>query len=234
MSIKTTPIIVGIAGGSGSGKTTLAEGLRELTADFGSVAITQDDYYLGLPDGADASGYNFDEPAALDLDRLASDLAALKAGRTVSRPVYDFVHHRRSERVQITSPTPLIIVEGLFIFALPALRDLFDLRFFVDVPAHERLRRRVQRDRTSRGRSEEDIRNQWTRQVEPMYVKHTLPTRACADFVLDMPQADNLAYSEQVVTLWGMIEIRLQADSHSKKSFKCLSPNRSIPSADLT
>jgi len=229
-----TPVIVGIAGGSGSGKTTLAEGLRDLTADFGSVAITQDDYYLGLPDGADASGYNFDEPVALDLDRLASDLAALKAGRAVRRPVYDFVRHRRSDRAQVTSPSPLIIVEGLFLFVLPALRDLFDLRFFVDVPAHERLRRRVQRDRTSRGRSEGDVRNQWTRQVEPMYVKHTLPTRACADFVLDMPHPDDLAYSEQVVAMWGMIEVRMHADRHGKKSFKCLSPKKSIPSADLT
>lgn len=233
MSILATPIIVGITGGSGSGKTTLAEGLRDLTADFGGVVISQDDYYLGLPDGVDASEYNFDDPVALDLDRLASDLASLKAGCAVRRPVYDFIRHRRADRGQETVPVPLVIVEGLFLFVLPALRDLFDLRFFVDVPAHERLRRRIQRDRTSRGRSEEDVRNQWTRQVEPMYVKHTLPTRACAYFVLNMPHPDDLAYSEQVVAMWGMIEAKMQADCHGTKSFKCLSPNRSIPNADL-
>jgi uridine kinase len=207
----TTTIIVGIAGGSGSGKTTLAEGLRDLTADSGSVVISQDDYYLGLPAGMAATDYNFDEPAALDLDRLADDLTALKAGRAVRRPVYDFVRHCRSDTTQETAPAPLIIVEGLFLFTCPALRNLFDVRFFVDVPANERLRRRLRRDQLTRGRSESDIRDQWTRLVEPMYLKHTLPTRACAHFVLDMPHPDDLAYSEQIVVMWGMVETRLRA-----------------------
>lgn len=226
MYAMATPIIAGIAGGSGSGKTTLAEGLRKLTADFGSVVLSQDDYYWGLRDGMLASDYNFDDPAALDLERLASDLSALKAGRTIRRPVYDFVRHRRFEAEQETAPAPVIIVEGLFLFVLPALRDIFDLRFFADVPADERLRRRIQRDALSRGRSERDIRDQWTRQVEPMYLKHTYPTRNHAHFVLRLPQPDELAYCEQVVAMWRMVEIRLRETHGEKAPFRCLPPNQ--------
>lgn len=206
----TPPIITGIAGGSGSGKTTIAEGLRSLTADFGSVVISQDDYYRGLPNGMPASEYNFDDPAALDLERLATDLAALKTARSVRRPVYDFTRHRRCKVEQETAPAPLIIVEGLFLFVLPALRDLFDLRFFVDVPADERLRRRTRRDVLNRGRSTREIRNQWARQVEPMYLKHTLPTRDYAHFIMNMPHPNDLDYSEQTVIMWNMIETRLR------------------------
>ncbi len=220
MILTTSTIIAGIAGGSGSGKTTLAEGLRTLTADYGSVVISQDDYYHGLPIGMAASDYNFDDPAALDLERLAADLAALKAGRSIRRPVYDFTRHCRADTEQETAPAPLIIVEGLFIFVLPVLRDLFDLRCFADVPAHERLRRRIQRDMLNRGRSEADIRGQWHRQVEPMYLRHTFPTRDHAHLVLDIPHPDGLSYSEQVVKLWNMVEKCLHDIHGERKSFK--------------
>ncbi len=203
------PIIAGIAGGSGSGKTTLAEGLQKLTAGYGSIVLSQDDYYRGLPDGMAAADYNFDEPAALDLARLASDLKALKAGRAIHRPVYNFEQHRRADTEQETKPAPLIIVEGLFLFALPTLRDLFDLRFFVEVPADERLRRRLRRDVLNRCRSEAGIRSQWQHQVEPMYQQYTHPTRKYAHLVLDIPYADGIVYSEQVVAMWGMVEKRL-------------------------
>jgi uridine kinase len=183
-----SPLIIGIAGGSGSGKTTIASGLCRLTEHYGSVVISQDDYYLGLPEGTDASRYNFDDPSALDLERMARDLLELKAGKTVNLPIYDFTCHRRSSAVRTVTPTPVIFVEGLFVFATPALREVFDICFFVDVPEHERLRRRIFRDVRERGRCEADIREQWERQVEPMYVKHTLPTRACANFVLELPR----------------------------------------------
>ena len=205
-----TPIIVGIAGGSGSGKTTIASGLCQLTEQYGSVVISQDDYYFGLPEGVDASRYNFDDPSALDLDRLASDLLELKAGKTVNLPIYDFTCHRRLDAERTITPTPVIFVEGLFVFATSALRSVFDLRFFVDVPEHERLRRRILRDIHERGRSESDICEQWVQQVEPMYLKHTHPTRADAHIVLEMPHPDDLAYCEQVVELWKNIEQRLR------------------------
>jgi len=203
------PLIVGIAGGSGSGKTTLANGLCKLTSRFGSVVISQDDYYLGLPEGVSPDEYNFDSPEALDLDGLAKDLEVLKAEKVVKMPVYDFVLHRRALTGKDVWPVPVVIVEGLFIFASMALREVFDLRFFVDVPAEERLIRRVRRDTRERGRSEDEIFEQWKMQVEPMYVTHTLPTRQFADFVLDLPRPDDLVYCENVVAMWKRVEDRL-------------------------
>ncbi len=210
-----SPLIIGIAGGSGSGKTTIASGLRCLTEHYGSVVISQDDYYLGLPEGTDAARYNFDDPSALDLERLASDLLELKAGKTVDLPIYDFTCHRRADAVQSITPVPLIFVEGLFVFATPALRTVFDICFFVDVPEHERLRRRILRDMRERGRSESDIREQWERQVEPMYLTHTHPTRCFSDIVLDLPEPDDLSYCEQLVAMWRIIEERLTHSAHT-------------------
>ncbi len=204
-----SPLIVGIAGGSGSGKTTIASGLCRLTEHFGSVVISQDDYYLGLPEGTDASRYNFDDPSALDIARLTSDLLELKVCKTVNLPIYDFTCHRRSDSVRTVVPTPVIFVEGLFIFVPPTLRAVLDICFFVDVPEHERLRRRILRDSKERGRCDSEIREQWERQVEPMYLQHTLPTRACADFVLEMPHSDDQSYCEQVIAMWKIIEQRL-------------------------
>jgi uridine kinase len=206
-------LIVGIAGGSGSGKTTLASGLRELTADCGSQLISQDDYYRGLPEGTAPEAYNFDDPAALDLAGLARDLTDLKAGRTVNMPTYDFAQHRRSPAVRRVDPAPLIIVEGLFIFVTPMLREVFDLRLFVDVPAEERLRRRLQRDARERGRTVQDILEQWNGQVEPMFVAHTQPTRTYAHVVVKLPHPDDHAYCEQVIALWRTVEDRLHGST---------------------
>lgn len=206
------PLIVGIAGGSGSGKTTLAHGLRDLMADVDSVVISQDHYYWGLPEGVSPEAYNFDDPAALDLEGLALDLAGLKAGHSIKIPAYDFTSHRRAAAVQAVTPPSLIIVEGLFLFTHPALSAVFDLRFFVDVPSPERLRRRMLRDQRERGRNAAEIREQWDRQVEPMYVRHILPARQNAEFVLNLPHPDDLVYCEQIAALWKTVEERLRAN----------------------
>ena len=180
-----------------------------LTERYGNVLISQDNYYRGLDDGADARHYNFDEPAALDLDLLAEHLAQLKAGRSVQVPLYDFETHRRRRETEAVSPAALIIVEGLFLYVLPALRAAFDLRFFVDVPAEERLRRRIDRDVRERGRTQQEVIAQFTGQVEPMYLRHIEPTRDHADVVLDLPHPSDRIYCEQVVGLWRRIEERL-------------------------
>jgi uridine kinase len=204
------PLVAGIAGGSGSGKTTLATGLLTLCEPFRPVHISQDDYYRGLPAGVAAPDYNFDEPAALDLAALAADLLALKAGRTILAPRYDFASHRpQPDRVEVR-PAPLIVVEGLFLYAEPALRDAIDLRFFVDVPDGERLRRRIARDTAERGRTEAEIRGQFERQVRPMHDLHVQPGRAHAHVVLDIPHPDDMAYCEQVIDMWRRVEQRLQ------------------------
>lgn len=203
------PVMVGIVGGSGSGKTTLAHGLAVLTERFGSLVISQDHYYLGVPRGVSPDSYNFDEPRALDLELLARHLAEVRQGRSVEMPQYDFSTHCRTATTDRLVPVPLLIVEGLFLFTTPALSEVFDLRFFVDVPADERLRRRVARDTVERGREPGDIIRQFNEQVEPMYERHVLPTRCHAHYVLDLPHPDERLYCEQVVEMWRRIEERL-------------------------
>lgn len=176
------PRIIGIVGASGSGKTTVAQELADLAE--GSCLISQDNYYRGLPDGVSATDWNFDDPAALDLEHLARDLAALKRGETVQIPCYNFSTHKRKTETITLNPAPVIIVEGLFLFLPENLRRVFDLKVFVDVPPEVCLQRRIARDKTERSRTEEDIRRQWFDQVEPMFRKYVEPTRAFADLLL--------------------------------------------------
>lgn len=176
------PYIIGIVGASGSGKTTVAQELAELAGN--ASLMSQDNYYISLPDDVDAKNWNFDDPAVIDLEHLARDLAALKRGETVEGPRYIFSTHKRAPDTVTLSPAPLIIVEGLFLFTNKHLRDVFDLKIFIDVPLKVCLERRVARDVVERGRTAETIRQRWAEQVEPMYRKYVEPTRAFADLLL--------------------------------------------------
>lgn len=211
------PVLVGIVGGSGSGKTTLAKGVGLLTARFGCRILSQDHYYIGIPQGLSAEMYNFDDPAALDLKLLVQHLAAIGQGRAVAIPQYDFSSHQRRSQSEMLTPVPLIIVEGLFLYTSDALRDSFDLRFFVDVPVAERLRRRIARDTVERGRTVEDIVRQFEQQAEPAYQRHILPTRRHAHHVLDIPYPDDRVYCEQMVAMWGRIEQLLREREFASK-----------------
>ena len=176
------PRIIGIVGASGSGKTTVAKELAELAGN--ASLMSQDNYYISLPDGVDAADRNFDDPAVIDLGHLARDLAALKRGETVEGPRYIFSTHKRAPDTVTLKPAPVIIVEGLFLFLPEPLRALFDLKVFIDVPPEVCLERRIARDVVERGRTEEMIRQRWAEQVEPMYRKYVEPTRAFADVLL--------------------------------------------------
>jgi len=200
------PVMVGIVGGSGSGKTTLANGLALLTGRYGSRVISQDHYYRGVPSGRDPETVNFDEPEALDLDLLARHLQAAGRGDEFLMPLYDFSTHCRLARNERVVPVPLMIVEGLFLYSSAPLREAFDLRFFVDVPVGERLRRRIARDTVERERVVEDIVRQFEQQVEPMYERHIAPTRRYADYVLDLPHPDDRVYCEHTLEMWRRVE----------------------------
>lgn len=204
------PVVVGIVGGSGSGKTTLARGLCGLTGGVASRLISQDHYYKGVPAAVPVDRYNFDEPEALDLDLLGRHVRTLAQGEAVEMPLYDFAGHCRQGVTERVEPAPLIIVEGLFLYTLPALCECMTLRFFVDVPGEERLRRRMLRDVQERGREPADIARQFTEQVEPMYRRHVFPTRAQAHHVLDFHQPGDRWYCEQVVRMWGLVETALR------------------------
>ncbi len=152
-------------------------------ADNASL-ISQDNYYRSLPDDINAKDWNFDDPAVIDLEHLACDLAALKRGETIKGPRYIFSTHKRAPESITLQPAPIIIVEGLFLFLPESLRKVFDLKIFINIPLEVCLERRVTRDVVERGRTAETIRQRWIEQVEPMYRKYVEPTRACADLLL--------------------------------------------------
>ena len=180
------PTLIGIAGGTGSGKTTVAVKLAEALPAERAALIQQDWYYRDRShlDPAARALINFDEPDALETDLLLADLLALKAGRPVDCPQYDFGSHtRRAERRTIL-PRSIILVEGILLFAVAAVRDTFDLRLFVDTDDDVRLLRRVRRDIEERGRDIQSIESQYLGSVRRMHQQYVAPSRAHAHLII--------------------------------------------------
>ena len=179
-------LLVGIAGGSGSGKTTLAKGVAAALPPGQAVVIPHDAYYrdLGYLPFAERSLSNFDEPAALDNDRLLEHLTALRAGNAIAKPNYDFVTHTRLAATTPVSPASVVIVEGILVLAIPALRGVLDFKVYVDCSESIRLARRVWRDCVERGRTKESVVAQYQSATLPMHALHVAPSRAWADLVV--------------------------------------------------
>jgi uridine kinase len=180
------PVVIGIAGGTGSGKTTVATKIIEALPPDGAALIQHDWYYRDrshlLP--AEREAINFDEPDALDNDLLIEHLTALKQGQEVDCPDYDFATHTRRRTVHRTLPQPIIVVEGILLFAVQPLREAIDLRLFVETDDDIRLLRRIRRDVEERGRDMASIEAQYVRTVRPMHVQHVVPSRAHAHLII--------------------------------------------------
>jgi uridine kinase len=179
------PLLIGIAGGTGSGKTTLAQRI-EAALPRDVTMLEQDSYYRDRSHLAPAErvNVNYDEPAALENDLLAAHLAALRAGLAVDSPEYDFATHTRRAVSRRIVPSPIIVVEGILLFAVPELRDVFDLRIFVDTDDDIRLMRRLRRDLVERGRDIADIERQYHDSVRPMHLLHVAPSKRFAHLVV--------------------------------------------------
>jgi len=179
-------LLVGIAGGSGSGKTTLARAIAEAMAPGQVVVVPHDAYYrdLGHLPFEERAHRNFDEPAALDNERLIQDLQALRAGRAVATPNYDFTSHRRSFETTRVEACPVVVVEGILVLAIPALRAMLDVRVFVEASERIRQARRMDRDLAERGRMREGSEIQYIRQTRPMHDLHVEPSKCHADWVV--------------------------------------------------
>jgi uridine kinase len=179
-------LIMGIAGGTGSGKTTLAEKIVAALPPGQALLVQHDAYYRDrshlLP--AERDRINFDEPDALENDRLERDLDALRAGQTVESPLYDFSTHTRRSQTRRLQPCPIVIVEGILLFSVAGLRDRFDLRLFVDTPDDVRLLRRIKRDLLKRGRDIATIEAQYLSTVRHMHELHVAPTRRHAHLIV--------------------------------------------------
>ena len=178
-------LVIGIAGGTGSGKTTLMNNLIERFA--GSVTVLSHDNYYRRNDHLTYEQrclINYDEPAALETDLMARHLDALRHGETIRCPVYDFAQHNRSNETIEIAPKNVIIVEGILIFENQELRDLMDIKIFVDTDADVRLCRRIKRDVNKRGRSLESVLEQYQTTVKPMHEKYVEPSKKHANLVV--------------------------------------------------
>ncbi len=179
--------IIGIAGGTASGKTTIAKILYEQALPIGSVAMLRmDDYYkdnttLSLEE---RRKINFDHPDAYDIDLFMEHLKELKKGHPVQKPVYDFVVSNRMQETETINPGNVIIVEGILLFAIPKLRNLFDIKIYVETPDDIRFIRRLKRDIEKRGRSIESVVNQYLETVRPMHETFVEPSKKYADLII--------------------------------------------------
>ena len=178
-------LVIGIAGGTGSGKTTLMKNIVDRFQDLVTV-ISHDNYYKRHDDLTfeERCALNYDEPNALDTSLLAYHLDQLRHGMAIQCPVYDFTLHNRSDETIHIEPKPVIIVEGILIFENEPLRELMDIRIFVDTDADIRLCRRVKRDVNKRGRSLESVLAQYQATVKPMHEKYVEPSKKYANLVV--------------------------------------------------
>ncbi|MFW5968705.1 MAG: uridine kinase [Persicimonas sp.] len=179
------PVVVGIAGGTGSGKTTLARRIQQGVGER-SALLQHDWYYRDLShlEFEERVGVNFDHPDSLENELLAEHLRTLKAGDHVEAPQYDFQRHVRSDETVRVDPLPVIVVEGILLFAVPELRELFDIKLYVDTDADIRAFRRIRRDIRERGRDFEDIRAQYYKTVRPMHLEFVEPSKRWADLII--------------------------------------------------
>jgi uridine kinase len=185
------PLIIGVAGGTGSGKTTIAHRIAESAVPGAVTILEHDAYYRDRSDLTyeDRCGLNFDHPDSLETSLLVEHLRDLKAGSPADVPAYDFTTHSRKPDRQRVLPTRVIIVEGILVFVHKELRELFDIKIFVDTAADIRAFRRIRRDIEHRGRSFSSIREQYYATVRPMHMQFVEPSKRWADIII--PEGGN-------------------------------------------
>jgi uridine kinase len=181
-----SPLVIGIAGGSGSGKTTVAQSILQRVGPDRISFLQHDAYYKdlsGLPPTLRAE-VNFDHPDSLETALLTRHILQLKNCQPVDIPIYDFSTHSRTNRTYTVQPRGVILVEGILIFTEPALREIFDVKIFVDTDSDLRFIRRLERDLSERGRTTSSVIKQWLSTVRPMHMEFVEPSKRYADVIL--------------------------------------------------
>jgi uridine kinase len=181
-----SPLVIAIAGGSGSGKTTVAQVILQRVGPDRISFLQHDAYYKdlsGLPPVQRAE-VNFDHPNSLESELLIQHIKQLKNGQPVEVPIYDFANHSRTERTYTVQARGVILVEGILLFAEPALRDLFNVKLFVDTDSDIRFIRRLQRDIAERGRTTDSVIHQYMTTVRPMHLEFVEPSKRYADVII--------------------------------------------------
>jgi len=180
------PIVIGVAGGTGSGKTTVTEQILKRVGEQRIAFIPHDAYYrdlVHLPLNL-RQQINFDHPDSLETDLLVEHLTQWREGHTIQVPIYDFTTHTRTQQTRCVEPQRVAIVEGILIFAEPRLRELFDVKLYVDTDADIRFIRRLRRDIAERGRTAESVVSQYLNTVRPMHLEFVEPSKRYADVII--------------------------------------------------
>lgn len=180
------PLVIGIAGGTGSGKSTVARKVADALTAASVAFIDMDAYYRNFAHLTidERRKLNWDHPDAFDWDLLVQQLARLGAGEAIEKPVYDFVTHTRSDRTVTIPPADVVVIDGILLFADPRVRDLCDVKVFVDADADIRLIRRIKRDMAKRGRPLDEILDQYLNTVQPMHLQFVEPSKRYADVIV--------------------------------------------------
>ena len=186
--MKSNCIVIGIAGGTGSGKTSVAHYILNYLKSYAvdPVLLEQDSYYKRNDhlSFVERVGLNYDHPNLIDFPLLIQHIKDLSAGKSIEKPIYDFQTYNRKDETETVKPAKLIIVEGILLFTLDELRDLFDAKVFVDTDDDERLLRRIERDIKERGRSFDSIKDQYRKTVKPMHLEFVEPSKRYADVII--------------------------------------------------
>jgi uridine kinase len=203
------PVVLGVAGGTGSGKTTVARSILEAAGADRIAFLAQDNYYRDIDwsGPAEIAAHNFDHPDALDTPLLVTHLETLKAGRAIELPVYDFVSHRRTGRTLRVEPRPVVLIEGILLFAERAIRELLDFKVFVDTDPDVRLVRRIRRDLTERGREISDVLRQYMKTVRPMHLEFVEPSKRWADVIVPEGGENRVALEMVIARVEQLLEL---------------------------
>ena len=202
--------VIGVAGGTGSGKSTLVKKLQEAFVEEDVITLSHDYYYKQNNDITleERRKLNYDHPQAFDTDMMIEHVKALKEGVPVERPVYSFVDHNRLEASVKVIPAKVLIVEGILIFENKKLRDLMDIKVFVDTDADIRLARRILRDVRERGRSMESVVGQYIATVKPMHEEFVEPSKKYADVIIPEGGFNSVAVAMLIQNIRSLIEQR--------------------------
>jgi uridine kinase len=197
------PLVVGIAGGTSSGKTTVTRCIAAAVGERAVAVLHHDAYYKDLPDfgGKPPGEINFDHPDAYDTELFVRHLALLKRGKAVEQPVYLYTTYRRTGEHRVVEPRPIIIAEGILIFAEARIRELIDIKVFVDTDGDERVLRRIRRDVLERGRSVESVMHQYVATVKPMHLEFVEPSKRWADVIIPRGGENRVAVDMVVARL---------------------------------
>ena len=200
--------VIGVAGGTGSGTSTLVKRLQEAFKDDDVATLCHDYYYKAHPELSyeERTKLNYDHPQAFDTDMLVEHIRALKSNVPIERPVYSFVDHNRTAETIPVKPSKVIIIDGILIFENKELRDLMDIKVYVDTDADIRLARRILRDVRDRGRSMESVITQYTTTVKPMHEEFVEPSKRYADVIIPEGGFNSVAVSMLIKNIRSIVD----------------------------